>query len=32
MKKLLSKVGFHKQDEMEATIYLKSVKLAWGYT
>lgn len=32
MNKIFSKLGFRKQDEMEITISLKSIKLAWIYT
>lgn len=32
MKKLLKSLGFAKADEMQKSIYLKSIKLAWVYT
>lgn len=32
MNKIFLKLGFRKQDEMETTIALKSIKLAWAYT
>jgi hypothetical protein len=32
MKKFFKKLGFHKMDEMEMTIELKSFRWAWLYT
>jgi len=32
MKDFLKKLGFHKMDEMEMTIQLKSLRWAWLYT
>ena len=32
MKNFLIKLGFHKMDELEMTIQLKSIRWAWLYT